>query len=272
MAEASRALALARSRRRWCQVARRRAGLGGCGEVRIAAAVVTKRGWLDPVPKVVDSESRRLELADVTWRLIAEEGFEGTTMRRIAEKANCTTGLVTHYFANKDELLLAAVERVRVDADKRRSFLRKVRPGLPALREFVLTMLPLDEPRRYHWRVWISLWEQGGLKPMLAAEWRRTTTLSKSRLYSYMQEASQHKHLRSGIDLDLHTRTLHSLVYGLALDVDENDNGWGSYAVNIVDTYLMSLATSKAWNDMRLAELQDSLNSSQRGSASDRPG
>ena len=30
-------------------------------------------------------------------------------MRRIAEAAGCTTGLVTHYFASKDEILVAAL-------------------------------------------------------------------------------------------------------------------------------------------------------------------
>ena len=42
--------------------------------------------------KVIDHDWRRAELVDATWRVIAEEGVEAATVRRIAEAANCTTG------------------------------------------------------------------------------------------------------------------------------------------------------------------------------------
>ena len=47
------------------------------------------------MPKVVDHAVRRAELVDAAWRVIAEEGLEAATMRRIAEAAGCTTGRVT---------------------------------------------------------------------------------------------------------------------------------------------------------------------------------
>jgi hypothetical protein len=87
------------------------------------------------LPKIVNTESKRYELAEVTRRLIAEEGLEATTLRRIAERANCTTGLVTHYFATKEELLIAAMEQVRHAAQETRASLKEVNPGLPRLRE-----------------------------------------------------------------------------------------------------------------------------------------
>jgi AcrR family transcriptional regulator len=204
------------------------------------------------MPKIVDVELKRIELAEVTWRLIAEEGFEATTMRRIAERANCTTGLVTHYFASKDELLLAAVERGIDAAEKRRLYLRNVAPGLPVLREFIVTMLPLDEPMRLHWQVWISLWEQAAIKPMLAKEWLRMTEFSKTQLREHVEDAFRRKHLRQYIDIDLQTRTLYSLIYGLALDVHHKDRAWDKTATNVIDSYLRTISTPMHWNALDL--------------------
>ena len=69
------------------------------------------------MPKIVNSDVRRLELADVAARLIARGGLGATTMRDVAAEAGFTTGSVTHYFADKRELLLltlnASLERRR---------------------------------------------------------------------------------------------------------------------------------------------------------------
>ena len=58
------------------------------------------------MPKIVDFDERRLELADATARLIARGGLGAATMRDVATEAGLTTGSVTHYFADKRELLL----------------------------------------------------------------------------------------------------------------------------------------------------------------------
>ena len=71
------------------------------------------------MPKVIDHAVRRAELVDAAWRVIAEEGLEAATMRRIAEAAGCTTGRVTHYFDSKDDVLVAALREVHSRAAKR---------------------------------------------------------------------------------------------------------------------------------------------------------
>src|SRR5919201_91204 len=51
----------------------------------------------------------REHLVAVTERLLAEEGLEGLTTRRIAQAANVAQGLLYNHFADKDDLLLAAL-------------------------------------------------------------------------------------------------------------------------------------------------------------------
>lgn len=51
---------------------------------------------------------RRRALVEATLACIATLGMEGTTVREIAIRAGVTAGLIRHYFASKDELVLAA--------------------------------------------------------------------------------------------------------------------------------------------------------------------
>lgn len=112
------------------------------------------------MPRQVDHEQRRREIAEATWRAIDELGVEGTTMRAIAERAGCTTGRLTHYFERREDMLVAALRTAHERAGER--MLRAVRgsTGRDALRAVLLEALPLDDERRAEWRVWLTFWAE----------------------------------------------------------------------------------------------------------------
>jgi AcrR family transcriptional regulator len=131
------------------------------------------------MPKVVDHDARRAELVAAAWHVIAEEGLEAATMRRIAEAAGCTTGRVTHYFDAKDDMLVAALREVHIRAGRR--MIRHVGETDPAtaLRGVILEALPVDEDRRLEWKVWLAFWGRAAADERLRheqeqryAEWR----------------------------------------------------------------------------------------------------
>jgi len=64
------------------------------------------------VPKVVDHEERQREIAGAVWRAVARRGIEAATMREIADEAGFSTGVLAHYFEDKDALLMAILERL----------------------------------------------------------------------------------------------------------------------------------------------------------------
>ncbi len=59
------------------------------------------------VPEEVSAieQRRRRHILRVVARVVAEEGFSGATMRRIAERAGVSTGMLTYYYKNKRDLL-----------------------------------------------------------------------------------------------------------------------------------------------------------------------
>jgi len=74
-----------------------------------------REGEAEPAPRgrgrpVGDREAKRAELLKAAMAVLAEEGFVGASLRKVAERAGCTTGAVTYYFANKTEMMAAVVE------------------------------------------------------------------------------------------------------------------------------------------------------------------
>lgn len=60
----------------------------------------------------IPAPQRREHLIDATLTLATREGFNETSVRRIAEEANVSLGVVHYCFRSKDELMLAMTERI----------------------------------------------------------------------------------------------------------------------------------------------------------------
>ncbi len=61
------------------------------------------------MPKIEISDIRRRELIAATIATIYEQGFADATVARIARRAGLSTGIVHHYFRDKDHLLEATM-------------------------------------------------------------------------------------------------------------------------------------------------------------------
>lgn len=123
------------------------------------------------MPKVVDIEQRRAELTAATARLIARSGIESATMREVAAEAGWTTGALTHYFADKRELLLKTFQTSLANRRSQRPSDADTDPSVQ-LRTSLEGALPLDESRRRHWMVTIAFCSQAAGDPELAAAQR----------------------------------------------------------------------------------------------------
>ncbi len=62
------------------------------------------------MPKRVDHEERRQQIADALLRTAAARGLHATGMREVAAEAGVSLRLVQYYFGTKEELLLAAMQ------------------------------------------------------------------------------------------------------------------------------------------------------------------
>lgn len=64
------------------------------------------------MPKIVDHEERRAEISRVILRTIAKDGLDNITIRRISKEGGFSSGLLAHYFTNKEEMINFAFSAV----------------------------------------------------------------------------------------------------------------------------------------------------------------
>ncbi|TXK81834.1 TetR/AcrR family transcriptional regulator [Paenibacillus sp. N3.4] len=60
------------------------------------------------MPKVGMEPKRRAEVINATLMCISTHGIDGMTLDKVAEYADCSKGVVTYYFKNKDNLIIEA--------------------------------------------------------------------------------------------------------------------------------------------------------------------
>lgn len=188
------------------------------------------------MPKLVDHKQRRRELVDASWDVIVDSGIEGLTLRNVARAAHCSTGRISHYFANREALLSAALVTVhRSAAARMNAIANSEQPARDQLRQIALEALPLDDHRLREWKVWIVFWAAAAKDEDLAAlnrqryaEWqglirRLTAELSPT-------EAN-----------DFKADELISLIDGLGLRITLNpDRANRHMAVSMIDRWLES--------------------------------
>ncbi len=169
------------------------------------------------MPKVVDHEKRRRELIEASWQVIATEGLEGVTMRKIAAEAGCTTGRLTHYFADREALILASLRAsYDVTGDRTRVAIADEIPPHEKLIRLVDEMLPSDEQRQLEWKVWIAFWSAATVDETLAQENDARHEAWAKELADLIQEAAPDTDAKQEADL------LIGLINGVGLHAAVN--------------------------------------------------
>jgi TetR/AcrR family fatty acid metabolism transcriptional regulator len=65
----------------------------------------------DPVKEAI-TEARRAQILDAAGEVFAEKGFHSATIRDVARAAGVADGTIYNYFKNKNDLLIAMVNRL----------------------------------------------------------------------------------------------------------------------------------------------------------------
>jgi AcrR family transcriptional regulator len=110
------------------------------------------------MPKKVDHDARREELVLAAWRVIAAQGIDEVTIREIARESGYSSGVLAHYFENKDDLLAHALRLSHTRIRKRYDDQTEGAEPAEALKAILLDNLPLDEQRDLETRIEMSFW------------------------------------------------------------------------------------------------------------------
>jgi len=115
------------------------------------------------MPKRVDHTERRRAFANAAIEVIGTRGLDAVRLVDVARVAGATTGSLTHYFNDKDQLIAAALEEVIAQASKRGE------QSSGGILEMVATFLPIDEEGQLAARVWLAFFDRALTSDTLTA-------------------------------------------------------------------------------------------------------
>lgn len=169
------------------------------------------------MPKVVDHDQRRREIAAAMWRILLRDGMGAVTVRALAEEAGWSVGAIRHYFKSQDELILFAMGEMLVSIAGRMGWLNSDNPDRAVLQNAIEEMLPLDRQRRVEAQIWFALLTRRIANPQVAVKAHDLDLVVRSTVRQVLLELATANLLSAGRDLEVEAVRLHALIDGLAL-------------------------------------------------------
>jgi AcrR family transcriptional regulator len=168
------------------------------------------------VPKIVDHEQRRRELAEAVWRVIVSDGVAEVSIRSVAAEAGWSTGALRHYFASRADLLAFACEQVIAQVTARLQALQPAGSLRDAVAAALLETMPVDDDRHTEVSIAFSFLALGLGDPELA----RVQRLHFTGMYELCLNLIRQLVPNPGpVPAETRARRLHALVDGWSVHV-----------------------------------------------------
>jgi AcrR family transcriptional regulator len=168
------------------------------------------------VPKLVDHEQRRKELAGGVWRVIVRDGVAEVSIRSVAAESGWSSGALRHYFATRAELLAFACEQVIEQVTNRLSTMQPAGSVRDAVGDILLQTMPVDADRHSEASIAFAFLALGLGDPELA----RVQRLHFTSMYELcLRLVRQLVPTPRGASHETLARRLHALVDGLTVHV-----------------------------------------------------
>lgn len=169
------------------------------------------------MPKIVDHEEQRRQLSATVAQVVAELGLENTTLRTVAAHHGCTKGMVQHYFADKEELLLGALAYVEDCCADRMLERGQEDAGLDLLQSRLAAQLPVKPQIVEEWQVRLAFNTRaaisGDMRSALAERHARQQKVG----VNCLKAAQKSGELKPDVNLRNSYRALNALVFGIGV-------------------------------------------------------
>ncbi len=200
------------------------------------------------MPKRVDHEERRRQIADALLRTAAARGLHATGMREVAAEAGVSLRLVQYYFGTKEELLLAAMQHLAAQFSERAlARIRQVstteRPASPRdiIGAILAEGLPADDERRTFTVLYTAYFALSLTEPALAIDpLVKNSTAVIDVVAAQLRAAQAAGETPAGLDPDLEAVSLLAMSAGLGTSVLGGQSSVGQ-AQTVIDYHLRRL-------------------------------
>jgi AcrR family transcriptional regulator len=166
----------------------------------------------------VRARLRLEEVDEAARRVIARKGLASATMRDISREGGFTTGLLTHYFPDKEALIVGVFSSASDEWIERvRSAMSEAKNAQERLGVAVTLGIPGDPEDRRNWRLWSEMWSYACGNPTFAEHVIATDALWEQELEGVLKAAIAEELLPKKLDVRAQARVLARLVDGLGV-------------------------------------------------------
>jgi AcrR family transcriptional regulator len=195
----------------------------------------------------LDHDERRRRIAEVVMDVIAREGLDAATVRRIAAAVGYSTTVVTHYFCDKHDLLLSAYHLMSEIATKR--FVAIYGRDPTDLTGYLMSMGAIDPGDLGYWRTFIAIWDRSLRDQAFAAELHSWTDEGLLRIQAFIKARNP-----QCIDGERVAKRLFALIYGISVQMVFDPQSWSHEAVRQALATEIDLLLGKKANVARISK------------------
>lgn len=113
------------------------------------------------MPRLVDHSERRKQICDVLLDIVSEAGITAATIREVADRSGWSTGVIGHYFHNRQDLLLGGLRRAAELLAEHNTRVLNTLSGLAAMEQILEGSIPLDKRRLALCRIFFFFYAAG---------------------------------------------------------------------------------------------------------------
>lgn len=183
-----------------------------------------------PMPKRVDHDERRTEIARALVRVAGRRGLHAVGMRDVAAEAGVSLRLVQYYFETKEKLLLHGLQQLAEEFGERVTARVRAAGDAPGPRATVeallLASLPTDEESRAFHLVYTSYAVLAVTDEALAAQpFLQNPDAAEDTLTGLLAQAQDAGLVRPDVDVRTEAVSLLAMTAGLGISVMTGQRG-----------------------------------------------
>lgn len=199
------------------------------------------------MPRLIDHDERRQQLAEATWRVITRDGVGRTSVRSVAAESGRSVGSLRHVFSTQSELLVYALQLVVTRATARITALPPQEDAVQTVIAVAAQLLPLDSARRAEMEVYQALFVAANADAHLRGPRDEAHREMQSSCHWMIEQLDNGSDLADDADRECEARRLHALIDGLASHLVcqpvDADTDW---AYQVLASHIHSLGTAAA--------------------------
>lgn len=175
------------------------------------------------MPRKVDHDERRLQIATVVENLVLAHGIEALTIRDVAAQVGFSTTVVCHYFRNKLEMLVFTHRAARQRGEQ--SLMESLRTGRDVM-SAAEELLPITEARWRDWHSIFAFWGLAPAEPAVRSEWALGVAGAKQLFAQLIVAGQQSGMVRADLDAQALATQFLVCINGIASLVTQDRDAW----------------------------------------------